>query len=267
MTHQQILDKAVSRFTARAMDEELAYLVFNAMCGVKHNWADSVKGYVLPKLLMRWNCLLEDNEVKQTDKQATILCMAVLLHKYGIVDDEIIQNTIKAIDGLNEAIVLSEDFERKSGKIKEFLLTPPTELKRKPSVPDTMTFYREKDIITIKVNGKYGAAYIHTITGYNEAPVIEIYDYAFDHMPTLDELKGKKALSQKFNDGSECIGFYKISGLKYMPDPANQIHLIAACVDEKPVNSHLKKSIGLWTGSDVFDLQDKMSRIIMANSK
>lgn len=183
MTHQQILDKLAAKHLVKSIDEDLSSLVFYAMCYNK----DSIEkqlAYFLPNLLLRWNCVLKaGKEVSDNYKEITILEIAVLLHKYGYADNSITKQAIEAIDHLNKKVVLSDDFFRKSDEIKNILLSLPISLKRKPAIAESITFYRKKDVISIQLDGKYYAAYIHELTGINESPKIEFYNGMFDNIP------------------------------------------------------------------------------------
>ncbi len=151
-------------------------------------------------------------------------------------------------------------FLQKIHQIKDFLLTKPKELKRKPAKPESITFYREGDVISINVDGKYYLAYVHKLTGTNESPIIEFYDAVFDEKPTLKDISSLKAKGEKFNDGKTRRARFAIYGMKYQPDLANQIHLIKSCSESEmmPENSHLEESIGLFTVSNLFFIQDKV---------
>lgn len=59
-----------------------------------------------------------------------------------------------------------------------------------------------------------------------------------------------------YDDGTARVSRYCVAGMKFLPDLANQIKLVSACVDNPPSNGHLKKSAGLYTVSDVFQIQD-----------
>ncbi|MGN7864654.1 hypothetical protein [Chryseobacterium sp. 22458] len=261
MTHQQILDKLSSKYLVKSIDEDVARLTYYAMCFEKdHN---SQFEYIFPKLMLRWNCVLNADKNTVTDhyRLITILALCIHLHKYGFADKDLTAEALKAIDKLNEAVVLSDDFFRKSEEIKKIISSLPVPLKRKPSIPENITFYREKDVVSIQLGNRFYAAYIHRLTGVNESPVIEFYNGVFDKVPTIQELEKLNAKGRVYNDGTERISHFSVSGMKFLPDLANQIKLISACVEQKPPHQHLEKSVGLYIVMDIFKLQDEIKSI------
>ncbi len=255
MTHQQILDKLAARKLVQSIDEDLARLISDAMSVHKNDLTGQLANF-LPKLMVRWNCvLLADREISMDYRHKTVLALAILLHKYGFADQTITDQAIQAIDALNAGVVLSDDFYRKSDDIKAFIQTIPVPLKKKPSYAESLTFYRGEDVISIQLEQKYYAAYIHYIQGVNESPVLEYYDGEFDQVPTLAELEKLPARGAVFNDGIARISLYAVNGLKFLPDMAGQIQLISACVKKKPSNGHLVKPDWQYTLSNLFDMQ------------
>lgn len=265
MTHQQILDKLAARHLVQSIDEDLARLITRTMSYAKHDKkiADNPLASFLPKMQLRWDCILKaDNaEVSDDYRQKAILAIAVNLHKYGFADKSITGDAIKAIDALNKSVALSDDFFRKSDEIKAFISSPPVELKRKPALPDSITFYRPKDVVSIQLGKKYYCAYIHKLAGPNESPVLEFYDSVFDKVPTLLMLENIKAKGQVYNDGVGRISKYSVAGMKFLPDLANQIKLVSACVETPPSNKDLQKPVGLYSVSDIFEIQDDIKRL------
>lgn len=257
MTHQQILDKLAARHLVQSADEDLARLTWSAMTSHKNKSTNEQIENLISKLLSRWNCILttNDKDVSEHYKQKTYLTLSVLLHKYGYKYDAITNNAIKAIDLLNKNVVLSDDFFRKSDEIKQFLATEPIPLKRKPTIPESVTFYRPKDIITIQLENKFYGAYIHSLTGPNENPIIEFYDKVFDKIPKAEELKKCNAKGALFNDGTKRIEKYSVSGMKFLPDLSNQVKLLSSCENECPSNNHLEKPVGLYSAQDIFSIQ------------
>lgn len=265
MTHQQILDKLAARHLVQSIDEDLARLITRTMSFAKHDKkiAANPLVYFLPKMQLRWDCILkaDDREVTDNYRQTTTLALAVNLHKYGFADKSITGDAIKSIDALNKSIALSDDFFRKSDEIKNFISSPPVELKRKPTLPDSTTFYRPKDVVSIQIGKKYYCAYIHKLSNPNESPVIEFYDRVFDKVPALQMLENIKAKGQVYNEGIERISKYSVAGMKFLPDLANQVKLVSACVETPPSNKDLQKSVGLYTVSDIFEIQDDIKRL------
>lgn len=265
MTHQQLLDKLAAKSLVQNIDEDLARLTISTMIYAKNNniSTENLVDYFLPKLLLRWNCVLKahESEVTNNYKQKTILILAITLHKYGFADITLTTKAVKAIDDLNKEVALNDDFFRKSDEIKSFIQSKPSELKRKPSFPDNITFYRPKDVISIQLDNKYYAAYIHKLSNPNESPIIEFYDGIFDEVPTLAKLEKLKAKGKIYNDGKVRVAKFSVSGMKFLPDLANQIKLISACIEIPPSNEHLEKPTGLYSIIDIFELQSNIDKI------
>ncbi|HEX8017338.1 MAG TPA: hypothetical protein VF465_19065 [Flavobacterium sp.] len=265
MTHQQILDKLASKALIQNIDDDFARLTAKAMAYAKHDTkiAENLTGYILPKILLRWNCVLNADHTEVTDnyKRTTFVALAVILHKYGLKDSEITEKAIEAIDALNRDVVLSDDFFRKSDQIKKLISSEPVPLRRKPSLPDNITFYRPKDVIAIQLDKHFYCAYIHTLSRPNESPIIEFYDNIFDKVPEIQELEKLPAKGKLYNDGSKRISKYAVSGIKFLPDLANQIKLIGSNVESSPSNAHLEESVGLYAVIDIFEIQNEIERL------
>lgn len=250
MKHQQILDKLAARFLLQAMDENFARAVSWAM--LSKGMTPEPEQKVWTQIQNRWNCIFEapKSEVSDLYKQKTIVAIAVVAHKYGMSIEAIREKAFDAMDKLNKAVALSDDFERKTPEIKQFLQTPPEPLKRRPALPENITFFRPEDVISIQYKGKFYAAYIHEDMGVNEAPIIEFYDAVFDEVPTLQMLENVPAKGR-----SEYIQKFAVVQMKYLPDPANQVKLIASAIKTPPKNDHLEKSVGEFILSSIFEIQ------------
>jgi len=264
ITHAQALKKLAADILIQTLDEDLARLLADTMARARHDAAIAANpsDSVLTRLLRRWNCVLQagDDAASPLYRHKTAVALAILLHKYGIADAGIADRADAAIDALNEAVALSDDFHRKTAAIKAaFLHTPPAPLKRAPGLPDSLTFYRAGDVVSYQLYGRYHAAYVHHCAQTNQSPVIEFYDAVFDHVPSIDELRDKPARGRRYNDGSVRIERMSVAGMKFMPDPAGQFVLIKACVETPPDTSRLGKPVGLYAVSDVFDLQDSVA--------
>lgn len=259
MKHQQILEKLHAKM-AEAIEDDIRRIVFTLMCSRKL----TTQG-VLNKLMPRWNCALdaEQSEVSENYKEMLILSLAVLLHKYGLLNQDITQKALSAIDRLNDKVALSDAFFHQTDKIKELINSKPIPITKKPWPPkNNITFYRAKDVISIQLGQKYCAAYIHD-NQHNQTPIIEFYDAVFDSRPKWEDIKGKKAKgNSKMN-----ICKYSIAGMKDLPDYANQIHLVEANISQTPDNSHLTQDVGLWTVSDIMDIQESIRGIFGNNKK
>jgi hypothetical protein len=266
ITHAQALKKLAADILVQTLDEDLARLLADTMARARHDAAIAANpsASVLPPLLRRWNCVLQagDDAASPLYRHKTAVALAILLHKYGIADAGIADRADTAIDALNEAVALSDDFHRKTATIKAtFLRTPPAPLKRAPGLPDSLTFYRAGDVVSYQLDDRHYAAYVHRCAQTNQSPVIEFYDAVFDHVPGIEDLQDKPARGRRYNDGSVRIERMSVAGMKFMPDPAAQFVLIKACVDTPPGTAHLGKPVGLYGVSDVFDLQDSVDRM------
>lgn len=169
MKHQQILDKLAARFLVQALDESFARAMTWGITAKEFSL--DLQNQIWQKILSRWNCVLQEKDTKEVRaayKQKTILAMAVIAHKYGLNIDSILPQALAAIDALNAAVELSDDFERRSPQIKAFLQTPPQPLKRRPVMPDNITFFRPQDVVSIQSRKRFYAAYVHRDTGINE---------------------------------------------------------------------------------------------------
>ena len=269
MTHQQITDKLAARHLVQSMEEDIARLSWEAITFDKNKYIDDQLSHILPKLLLRWNCVLDaDNgDVSEGYKQKTIVALITLLHKYGYANTELTAKGFKAIDAINDAVLLSDDFFRKPEEIKQVLSAAPVPLKRKPSIPDSITFYRAKDVISFQLGKRFYAAYIQTLSAPNESPVLEFYDAVFDKVPNLQELEKVPAKGERYQDGTDRTARFSVSGLKFLPDLAHQIQLVSACVENKPSGEHLQKAIGLYTVGDLFSIQESIGHLFHESGK
>lgn len=268
MKHQQILDKLAAAKLVEAITDDVATLLSWEMLGPgKKNDFDNVVQTVLPQLLTRWNCVLQadDEETTVPYRQKTVLALATVLHKYGMCDAGITAGALAAIDSLNLAVALSDDFFRKSEAIKTFLLTAPKPLSRRPGKAESLTFLRAGDVISIRQEGRYYAAYVHDV-GQNTAPVVELYDLVSDHRPAFDDLASGRAQGARFNDGSVRVERYQVNGLKSIPDPANQFHLLASGVAAGPSTSHLGPPVGLYSVTHLFGFLRAVGRVFQATA-
>ncbi len=259
MKHNQILDKLATRHLVESIEEDVARLVWLAMSPP----ADGVAAYAMPRLLPRWNCVLNagKDEVADLYKQKTILALAVVLHKYGVADKAITKKALTAVDKLNKAVALSDGFFRKTDQIKALIESEPEPLKRRPSYRDSLTFYRAGDVVAIQLGDVYYAAHVHEILRFNEAPLIELYDAEFSRRPALEEVLGKRAKGGPYNDGSERVEKFSVAGMRNVPDLANQFVLLGSGIKDMPSSSHLKEAVGLYSVMDLFGLMAAIQRM------
>lgn len=253
MTHQQILDK-LDRGITESVTRDMCRLIGWQMLGKRQ--PDPV--YIGNKFFERWDCALNasPDEVTEAYRNLLTLTITVLFHKYGYAYPNLTRKAIHAVDALNDAVVTSDAFFRQSDNIKSFLQTTPVKLTKRPPEGRSVTFFRQGDVVSVKYDHKYCAAYIHYNYHDNEAPVIEFYDRVFDRQPEYEQLVDAKAWGSAGQISRYCV--FHMTDLK---DRANQIHLIKACA-EPPSNEHLEKTIGHWTGSDIFEIQKIIKAVV-----
>lgn len=263
ISHQQALDKLAARQLVQVIEDDVANLVSEAMSYAKHDKKLTVEGYVLPKLLARWNCVLQGpaGEVSPGYQDKTALALALLLHKHGISESALAVRAVQAIDNLNAAVALSDAFFRNTDAIKDLLASPPLALKKRPSTRDSLTFLRAQDVVALQLGQYFYAAYVHEISGFNEYPIIELYDARFNCRPAMTDVQGCAAWGETYNDGLPRVSLQAICGMRHLPDPANQFHLIGSGVSEKPGRSHLQDARTLYALSDLFSLQKNLRKI------
>ncbi|MFZ6745566.1 hypothetical protein ACO0LC_20265 [Undibacterium sp. JH2W] len=263
ISHQQALDKLAARQLVQVIEDDVASLTAIAMSFAKHDQQLTVPGYVLPKLLARWNCILQGpaEEVSTGYKDKTALAMALLLHKHGMADSALTQCAVQAIDNLNAAVALSDAFFKSNDAIRDLLNSPPVALKKRPSTRDNLTFLRAQDVIAIQLEQYFYAAYVHEISGYNEYPIIELYDGRFDSRPDMADLQGRAAWGETYNDGLTRISMQAVCGMRHVPDPANQFHLVASGITTPPDRGSLGPPVGLYAMSDLFRLQKELQKV------
>lgn len=263
ISHQQALDKLAARQLVPVIEDDVANLTSEAMSYAKHDKQLTIEAYVLPKLLARWNCILEGSaeEVSAGYADKTALALALLLHKHGMAEPALTLRAVQAIDKLNAAVALSDAFFKNSDAIKVLLASPPVALKKRPSTRDNLTFLRAQDVIAIQLGQYFYAAYVHEISGFNEYPIIELYEGRFDSRPATADVQGRAAWGETYNDGLTRISMHAVFGMRHVPDPANQFHLIASGITTVPERGSLLPSVGLFTVSDLFQLQKLLKKI------
>ncbi|MEU4500474.1 hypothetical protein [Streptomyces sp. NPDC024089] len=254
MKHQQILDKLAARGLVRAMDEELARWVKHRMSppGRTHT---EVEQDVIPPVLLRWRCLFDAEDVGTAAKDIARVALATLLHKYGFQDPGTTAGALRAVDGLNGHVVLSDAFERRSPEIKKLLESPPVPLTRRPRTSRALTFLRTGDVISFQLAGRFHAAFVREMSGTNEFPVIEFYAGTFTRPPTWADLSGRPAAADR---GRSRFG---VVGLSHLPDPAHQVRAVEAQDPHPPHGEDPRPGEGLWRLSDLMSLQEDVLRL------
>ncbi len=153
-------------------------------------------------MLLRWNCVLKANteDVTLLYTQKAALALAILLHKYGIHDEAITENALNMIDRLNKSVALSDDFYRSSEATKACLVQKPSSLQRRPTLPKDLTFWRAGDVVSIQIEERFHACYVHEILRANSVTLIEMYDWVSTDKPTLADLTKSKAKGGIYNN-------------------------------------------------------------------
>lgn len=241
ITHSKILGYLASNVLIKAMGEDFSIAISHCL--------PSQMQY----LQNRWDCvfLADDSQVSPHYKAKALIAWATFCHKYAVTafdtQSELNAKAFSAIDQLNDDVVLCDKFFHASPRIKEFLETPLVSLTRNPSVGEHITFFRKGDVIAFELNKKYLVAYVHYIIQNYTAPTIEFYDGIFDELPTWDMVQSLRAEGiYRYNDGIPRSNKFGVHGLKYVQDPANQVHLIASNIQAPPNNNHLQPSVGEW---------------------
>jgi hypothetical protein len=257
MRHQQILDKlSASRDLVRAMDEDLARWTGEVMTGSRGLHID-VAQQLLPPVMARWRCLLDAGNAHVHTKNIAWVALATLLHRYGFRDKHITAKALTAIDDLNKDVVLSDAFARQSKATKAFLQSTPKQLTRRPQRPKPETFLRVGDVVSIELNRYFHPAFVlalHRDRG-GTFPVIEFYEGRFKHIPAPEDLSGR-AMAREYGRGR-----FGVIGLKYLPDPANQVTAIAAGHADPPRGAPPKAQHGQWILTDLMRLQDYITEL------
>ena len=263
MNHQQILNKLAAGDLVESISDDVARLTSRAMTVPKGTPVDyeQVSSSIISHLLLRWNCVLlaQEDTVSLNYKWTTSVALAVVLHKYGFQDQTLTTNALIAIDELNRAVVLSDDFYRKSEEIKLFISDKPTPLLRRPSVKKNITFYRPGDVVSIQIKDHFYAAYVYELEGGHRAPIIELYDFFACKKPTIEDVLRSKAIKGIYKE-SGTAKRYAVYGMKNVPDLANQLHLIANGVPAGPSDKPLGSSMSFYV-SNLFRLVDDIQEM------
>lgn len=258
MNHLQFLNK-LSRGLVDAVSYDVSRLTAWEMLPEKPHARTAAS--VLSKVLLRWNCVLEapDGEATPGYKDQAALVLALVLHKHGFQDPSLTRNALGAIDRLNAAVALSDSFFRSSAELKKLLGSSPAILARRPAAQKNITFWRAGEAASVQVGKRFHALYIHDISDAHEAPVVELYDFDSARRPTAQDLAGLPGKGGHYKDGIDRVQCFRVAGMRDIPDPANQFHLIAGSV-APPAAGRLASAISAYAMSDVFrlleDIQD-----------
>jgi hypothetical protein len=201
--------------------------------------------------------MLDADAVPAGQRNKGWVALATVLHKHGVADQHVTAPALVAIDDLNREMTLSEAFQRQSDAIKELLRSAPVPLKRRPARPNPVTSFRPGDAVAIELDQRFHAAYVLSRAGDagDTRPVVEFYRGRFDRPPTAEDLKGR-AMAREYGRGR-----FGVFGLTYVPDPANQVVLIASAAVDPPQGAPPIPGRGEWTSTDLLQLQDHIRRL------
>ncbi len=262
MNHKQLLNHLAAIDLVRSMEYDISKLTSWEMLGPVAVPHSTIQSAVINKLYRRWNCIFKapDEEVTENYRLTTRIVAAVLLHKYGFRDEESTQLAIEAIDELNRQVVLSDYFFHHAEQAKNLIQSAPIPLKRRPKVPDNVTFWRAGDVVSYRLDDWYYVLYVHEILSGNTAPIVEFFNIRINRPPIPSDLVGLPAAGGKYNDGIRRIEKYWVYGMRNNPDMANQFRLIQSNSTNPPSQSQLAPAIGLGSVTDVFQLQYNVDR-------
>ena len=259
MNHKRILDKLTVTAAVDALDSEIRRLLA-LYPPSERAYAGPDCDRMLEPLLSRWQFALDAGRYTQTSDTYAAQCwlaLATLLHKYGISHPQSREKALTSIDLLNDKVVLADSFFHQSAAMKAFLDTAPVIPNKKPGLPKALTFYREGDLLAIRHQDVYLAAYVYRIQAPNAYPLIGFYQAVFDQLPTTEELLAAPAAG----DAAGRINRLYLPGLTYLPDPAGQVILVDSAIRTPPDETHLKDPIGLGTMYSLSNLQRDLEQL------
>ncbi|MBG0831615.1 hypothetical protein HS041_28190 [Planomonospora sp. ID67723] len=255
MRHKQILDELAVPTLVQAMDEDLAGWVGRRLREIGGTPAE-LRRLVIEPILRRWRCLLQAPDTDTTTRDIAWVALATLLHKYGMRADDVTAAALRALDGLDDAAVLSKAFPRRSPVIRALLQSPPVPPARRPPRRRAVTFLRPADVVSIELDAGFHAAFVlqlHDDKG-GQCPVIEFYAGRFSVPPTVRQLAGRPAAGGvRFRHAR-----FSVWGLTHLPDPARQVRLVARGHPDKPLSAPSRPGEGRYTVTDLISLQQSM---------
>lgn len=263
MRHQQIFDKLAAGTVSPTVRDEVRILAQKSFFSAKHQGLGGAQyADVVPAMKERWHFRLDaarqgsdasEGEVMTAYKVA--IALAATLHEVGLVDSELTELAIDGIHSLNDAVWLSDAFLHQSDEMIALLRTSPLALTRKPTTRETLTFTRAGDVLAIRLRHNWVVGHIHVVDGPNQHPHIELYERVFNWLPDPAEVVGTRAWGQAYQgSGQANVSRLIVSGVRNLPDPAEQIHLIASGVAVTPDNRHLHDEGNVGTHVDLFEL-------------
>lgn len=257
MNHKQLLYHLSAEPVVQAMEYDVAKLTNRGMLSPSPVLHETLQNKVVTQFFRRWNCAFNasNEEVTERFREIARVAAAVMLHKYGFHEKKCTERALAAIDNLNHQVVLSDYFFRHADQAKSLIESAPIPLKRRPAVPTAVTFWREGDIVSYLLDGRYYAIYVHEIERGNTAPIVEFFDIRLDRPPTASDVIGANARGAPYYKGGRRVKKYAAYGMRGNPDLANQFKMIQAGWDTPPLQAHLMPDKG-YTLTDIFELAD-----------
>ncbi|MFW6691356.1 hypothetical protein [Streptomyces sp. MAR4 CNX-425] len=262
MRHQQILDKLAAGAVAPTARDEVRILAQKSFFSARHQGLEGVRyADVVPAVKGRWRFLLdatrEDSGASESERMngyKVAIALATALHEVGLVDPELTESATAGIHALNDAVWLSDAFLHRTDDMIALLRSPPPPLTRKPSTRETLTFTRGGDVLAIRLRRCWVVGHVHLVDGPNRHPHLELYERTFAELPDPSEAVGTRAWGHSHGRSQAHVTRLIVAGLRHLPDPAEQFHLIASGVTVSPDNAHLHDEGIVGTHVDLFEL-------------
>ncbi|MCF7749595.1 hypothetical protein KQ945_02470 [Bacillus subtilis subsp. subtilis] len=253
MTHRSILNQLAGGVLVEAIENDVKRCArWARLSPDKAARAQAEIGAdVIDTLMLRWQGVLDSDDTVATPlyRHTIALALATALHQQGFHCPALTARAIAAIKALNDAVALSDHFQRRSAEIRALLLSAPVMPTRRPGHQKGHTQWRAGDVASVRVDDRYHAMYVLSV-GHG-APIVEFYDYLQQEPPTIAALRALCARGTRTNGEDSYLFRHALFGLIHQPDPAHQFVLLASGA-EGPDNRHLLRHDGLYTVSDVF---------------
>lgn len=276
MRHQQIFDRLAVGAVGPTARDEVRILAQKSFYAAKHHGlAGAQHADVVPAVKERWHFALDGArqtsgacETDRMNAYKVAIVLATALHEVGLVDRELTELAADGIHALNDAVWLSEDFQRRTNDMIGLLSSPPVALVRKPTTREIITFTRSGDLLAIRLRNHWVVGYVHIVDGPNVHPHIELYERTFAERPDASEVVGTRAWGYTYQGRDQAnVTRHIVSGLRHLPDPAGQIHLIASGVGVPPDNAHLRDERIIGTHVDLFELLEMARSVCGATER
>jgi hypothetical protein len=263
--HQQIFDKLAAGAVAPTARDEVRILAQKSFYSAKHRGLEGAQyADVVPAMKERWRFALEAaypaadaSESDRMNAYKVAIVLATALHEVGLVDPELTDIAVDGMHALNDAVWLGDDFLRRTDDMIALLRSSPVPLTRKPTTREIITFTRGGDLLAIRLRSHWVVGHVHYVEGANAHPHVELYERTFTQRPDPSEVVGTRAWGWRYHGRSQAnITRLIVSGLRHLPDPAEQIHLIASGVTVLPDTSHLHDERIIGTSVDLFEFLD-----------